>query len=105
MGTGARDKESVRAFCDSDVKECRRNYAEAVGMSSRNIQKQVSAMREQRMELQNARQELRRLNQKDAQIRKQTKRLITHVRSSEGQDNPDELADADVVDDSDEDVD
>lgn len=103
-GSGSRDKESVRAFCHSDVKDCRRSYAEAVGMTSRNIQKQVSAMRDSRMELQNTRQELRRLNQKNAQIRKQE--LIQMKRGLEGLDIPEEVAvaETDFFDDSDDDA-
>lgn len=70
-GTGPRDKELVPTFSQVDVKTCRRNYADAVTVPLRNIQKQVYAMREQRLELHSSREELRRMNQRNARIRKQ----------------------------------
>merc|ERR1712224_421884 len=69
-GTGPRDKECVHGFSQREVKNCRKNYNDAVSHPMRNIQKQVYAMREQRLELQASRLELRRMSQSNARLRK-----------------------------------
>jgi hypothetical protein len=78
-GTGPRDRECVHGFSQREVKNCRKNYNDAVSHPMRNIQKQVYAMREQRLELQAARLEMRRMSQSNARIRKEN-----HKRRSQG---------------------
>jgi len=65
-GTGPRDKEYVPTFSQIDVKNVERSYREKVSMPLKNIQKQVYAMREQRLELQTSRMEMKRINQRNA---------------------------------------
>jgi hypothetical protein len=70
-GTGPRDREYVRGFCQYDVRACKKRYAEAVSKPARRIQKEVSAMREQRKELESAKLELRRMAQHQSRRLKQ----------------------------------
>jgi len=58
-GTGAMDRDYVHSFSEADVMVCRRTYNDAVSSPIRNIQKQVYAMREQRLELSQWRTELK----------------------------------------------
>jgi len=79
-GTGMRDKDYVHTFSQTDVKGCRRSYADAVSIPLRNIQKQVFAMREQRMELQHSRMVLSRMNQRS--VRAARKQVNQNLRRS-----------------------
>jgi len=57
-GTGPKDRQSVRAFTEFQVKNCRRDYIDRTMTSVSNIQKSVDEMREQRRVLHGSRQKL-----------------------------------------------
>jgi len=73
-GTGPRDVEFVHSFTEQEVKGCRKVYSDAVSGPMRRIQKQVYAMREQRLELHSASQEMKRMNHRNQRAIKQQKR-------------------------------
>lgn len=56
-GTGPADRQEVKSFTNTDVRELKARYSEAVHEPSRNITKMVYDMRDSRRVLQNFRQE------------------------------------------------
>lgn len=65
-GTGPRDKEYVHTFSQMEVKTCRRDYNDKVSIPVRNIQKTVYEMREQRMQLQMYKRNMKHMAQLNA---------------------------------------
>jgi len=57
-GTGPRDEEGVNTFISHDVNACRKDYADKVQESVRNIEKTVFDMHDQRRKLHTAKQQL-----------------------------------------------
>jgi hypothetical protein len=96
-GTGTRDQEYVPAFTEADVKVCRRTYADGFSGPLRNIQKQVHAMKEQRLDLHNYSLELRRMQQRNTRCRMQ--KAMEHRRNVDGPDIPEDILDVEDEDD------